>query len=110
MYATTRQTKVPFANGRWTPTPDLANDLKLAFRPELLRGVSQPAALGREERLVAIPNSLLKVMFAQTIRTIAITFYCLWVLEPLRLMSSFIALMEVIKSENQSTTFLFSAL
>lgn len=66
--------------------------------------------LGREGRLMATPPSLWKAAFAQPPGTIAITFYCLSVLEPLRLMSSFIALMEVIKSENQSTTFLFSAL
>lgn len=46
------------------------------LQPRAAAQGQQLAALG-EERLIAIANGILKVMFAQTIRTIAITFYCL---------------------------------
>lgn len=73
----TPQIKLLFTNRHWVPTTDHNNEIKLTFTPELLCRVTPPATLGREERLMAMPNSILKVMFAQTIRTIAITFYCL---------------------------------
>lgn len=69
--------KLLFASRHCVPAADLSNEIRLTFTPELLCRVSQPATLGRVERLIAIPNSILKVMFAQTVRTMAITFYCL---------------------------------